>query len=288
MGLQPAPVLATVDRMSSHNRFAKDAFTGGKGGPGVVQKIINQIPPCRVLIEPFAGEATVAATLRPPAEIILVDKVRQPGLALPAAALKVATFIQGDGIAFLDGYKFRGDEFVYGDPPYLLRARSQRGRAYYANEMPDRDHRRWLRVAKAINCRVAISGYHSPLYDDELADWRRIEFEVMTRGGTKAMEVLWMNYPQPTELHDWSHVGDDKRARHRLRKKIRRALLDLMGMPVLERGALFHALSQGMKVGNRTLFEQYAENAAPDPAAPDLVPRDRATPFPVTTAAVRS
>lgn len=141
----------------------------------------------------------------------------------------------------------------------MLAARAQRGRAYYPAEMSDADHARWLRVAKAINCRVMISGYRSPLYDRELAGWRRVEFEVMTRGGKKATECLWMNYPRPLELHDYRFVGDTWRARQRLHRKIRRAVIDLSCMPAIERNALFAALAQVMPGGAAA----HAGNGAP-------------------------
>ncbi len=227
-------------------RFSKE-FIGSKGGQGVFQRIINLIPPHRVLIEPFAGEATIARKIRAPEEIILVDKVKAAGLRLESPAQKCARFILGDGIAFLDAYRFKGHEFVYADPPYLLAARAQRGRAYYAAEMTDQDHKRFLRVARAINCRVMISGFHSPLYDQELADWTTEEFETMTRGGTKSLEVLWFNYPRPDTLHDYRFVGEDFRARCRLRRKIRNAVADLSSMPPLERGAMFEALAAAMR-----------------------------------------
>lgn len=182
----------------------------------------------------------------PPAEIILIDKIRQPGLVLTGAAAERATFILGDGIAYLDGYRFKGDEFVYIDPPYLLESLSARGVAYYQHILSRPDHGRLLRVAKSINVRVMISGYHSPLYDDELSDWRLIEFEVMTRGGTKATECLWMNYPPPVTLHDYRFLGDDFRERERLGRKIRRAVADLVSMPPLERAAMFAALAAAM------------------------------------------
>ena len=35
-------------------------------------------------------------------------------------------------------------------------------------------------------------------------------------------EVLWMNYPEPDELHDISCVGRDYRDRWRLKKLVRR------------------------------------------------------------------
>lgn len=221
-----------------------EKFVGGKSCAGTYHRIINEIPPHRVLIEPFAGEATIARIMRPPREIILVDKVRQPGLQL--AAPDRTRFVLGDGISFCDSYRYKGDEIIYADPPYLLAARLDRGREYYAHELPDAEHRRFLRVMLGVNCRVMVSGYHSPMYDDALADWRRIEFTVGTRGGGTALEVLWMNYPQPTTLHDWRFVGDNFRVRCRLRRKIKRAVADLASMPALERGAMFDALRCAM------------------------------------------
>jgi len=52
-----------------------------------------------------------------------------------------------------------------------------------------------------------ISGYWSELYARELKNWRSISFQAMTRGGFVATEWLWMNYPEPFELHDYSFLG---------------------------------------------------------------------------------
>lgn len=210
---------------------------GGKSADGVFQRIINLIPPCRLLIEPFAGEATIARKIRPPAEIILIDKLRQPGLVVPSAA----RFISGEGISFIERYRYRGDEMIYADPPYLLSTRGHR--EYYADELPDREHERLLRVVKAINCRVLLSGYRSPLYDRELGAWNRIEFKAMTRGGTVATEVLWFNYPKPTVLHDYRFVGDTWRERANHRRQMRRWVARFAALPALERGSVFQSLA---------------------------------------------
>ncbi len=222
-----APELALVDGVNPLR------FAGGKSADGVWQRIVNLIPPHRVLIEPFAGEGTIARKIRPAEETILIDRVRQPGLVLPPGA----RFVLGCGIAFLKTYRWRGDEMIYADPPYLLTTRG--GREYYENEA---DHVRLLRVLKNLNSNVLLSGYRSPLYDRELGEWSQVEFQAMTRGGTVATEVLWFNYPRPVALHDFSVVGEDTRARWRLRKKIRRAVADLASMPGAERGAMFAAL----------------------------------------------
>ncbi len=214
-------------------------FVGGKGADGVWQRIVNLCPPHRVLIEAFAGEGILSRKIRPAAETILIDKVKQPGLELMRPGFR---FVLGDGIQFVKGYKWKGDELLYCDPPYLLTTRGNR--AYYEHEMTEADHRRLLAVLKSINARVLLSGYRSPLYDRELADWNRVEFQAMTRGGTPATEVLWFNYPRPVALHDYSVVGEVHADRWRLRKKIRRAVADLASMPPLERGAMFAAMAR--------------------------------------------
>ena len=62
-----------------------------------------------------------------------------------------------------------------------------------------------------------------------------------TRGGPKE-ESLWMNFPEPTELHDYSFLGDDFRARERIKKKIKRWQEKLAKMDRLERLALMDAI----------------------------------------------
>ena len=228
-------------------------FVGSKAAPGTYHRIINQIPPHRIFIEPFAGRATIARLMRPSAETILIDKAPRPELATLVRARQACHVIAGDGARFLAQYRFRGDEFVYADPPYLLRTRQ--GREYYPHEMTDADHERLLRVLLGLNVRVALSGYRSALYDERLATWRRIEWQAMTRGGTKATEVLWLNYPPPTTLHDYRYVGDHWRDRERLRRKTARAVADLMSMPVLERAALFSAMVDAMRSPAAALSE---------------------------------
>jgi site-specific DNA-adenine methylase len=43
------------------------SYPGGKGGAGVYQAIINQMPPHEVYIEPFLGAGSVLRTKRPAA-----------------------------------------------------------------------------------------------------------------------------------------------------------------------------------------------------------------------------
>ena len=89
---------------------------------------------------------------------------RQNGRRAPAFR-----FDCGDGIDFLRAYKFRGDELVYCDPPYLLATRSS-GKLYRC-EMNELHHQHLLRVIRRIPARVVISGYWSQMYASALKDW---------------------------------------------------------------------------------------------------------------------
>jgi len=146
-----------------------------------------------------------------------------------------------DGIEFLRVFPFTGKDLVYCDPPYLMSTRS--GRRLYKHEMSDVDHRRLLRVIRALPCMVMLSGYWSEAYGEELCDWSLIHFEAMTRGGHTATEYLWFNFPTPSVLHDDQFLGEGFRERERLKRIKVRWVARLKKMPLLDRQALLSAIS---------------------------------------------
>jgi hypothetical protein len=166
--------------------------------------------------------------------------------------------IEGDGIGFLETYAWQGDETVYCDPPYLFSTRRDH-RPIYRCELEDKDHLRFLAVARQIPAPVIISGYWSEMYARELAGWRTISFQAVTRGGALATEWLWMNYPEPAELHDYRYLGESFRERERIKRKISRWVSRLERMPILERRALSAALA---KVGDATRVDPASSEAA--------------------------
>lgn len=216
-------------------------FVGAKGQAGLFQKILNLIPPHRVFLEPFAGLATVARKKRPAEKTLLIDRAQNPALILPAGA----EFITGDGVEFLASYPWRGDEFVFADPPYLPETIA--GRRYYSHIMTAEDHARLLAVLRGLPVPVLLCGYRSALYDAELATWHRDDVRVMTRAHTWRTECLWRNYERPAVLHEFSAVGEDYRARWNLKRCRRRWAARLQRMPAAERSALFAALVDVME-----------------------------------------
>lgn len=217
-------------------------YPGGKGGAGVAQTIINQMPWHSRYHEPFAGEANVYLAKRRAMATYLIE--RDPGQAerLQSYVEGFASVVvsNGCGIQHLQEFPFKKNDLVYADPPYVHSTRTRE--KIYDYELTDLEHHILLNILMKLPCRVIISGYASSLYDDKLKDWRRIEFRAMTRGGVRT-EVLWMNYPEPTELHDYQWLGTDRKERQRIKRKVNRWVGKLQGLPVLERKAIMEAIT---------------------------------------------
>jgi DNA adenine methylase len=96
----------------------------------------------------------------------------------------------------------------YVDPPYPLGLRNP-GNPYdrkhmYRHEMSDDDHAELLIFLTTLIGMVVLSGYASPLYDDALAGWKRVETAAFADGARPRTEVLWIN-PAAAEALDHHH-----------------------------------------------------------------------------------
>jgi hypothetical protein len=215
-------------------------YPGGKNADGVYQFIINQIPPHDEYIELFGGSAAVLR-FKLPADRSYVCEL-SPGAiaALGDVVLPPATIIKKcDGICWLAYHRCSQRTFIYADPPYLPETRSKR--RIYEHEMTFDDHVTLLELLANESCMVALSGYASPLYSEMLGGWRVLEYRVMTRGGPR-IECLWMNYPEPSELHDYRYLGENFRQRERIRRQQRTWSRRLAVMDRLQRLALMSVL----------------------------------------------
>lgn len=129
--------------------------------------------------------------------------------------------------------------FVYCDPPYPLASR--RSGRLYDHELTDEDHANLvatLKHAASAGAMVCVSSYDNPLYREALDGWRTVRFWSTTRGGRMAEECLWMNYPEPDELHDYRYLGSNKRQREKLRRRIRNWTRALQRLPKKQRDAM--------------------------------------------------
>ena len=92
----------------------------------------------------------------------------------------------------------RQDTLFYLDPPYLPSVRSEwkgrSGESAYANELTCVDHEALLKRILGLDGMVAISGYHSDLYDDYLSGWAYAEKQThATANRNPRTEVLWLS-----------------------------------------------------------------------------------------------
>lgn len=85
---------------------------------------------------------------------------------------------------------------LYVDPPYLG---SERTRNYRHEMMSEASHRDLAAVLRSVRATAVISGYASPLYDEDLyPDWHRYTLDTGTSQGgawSARTEVLWSNRP---------------------------------------------------------------------------------------------
>lgn len=222
-------------------------YPGGKNGSGTYQKIINLMPPHRTYIEPFLGGGAIMRAKKPAMASIGIDidaaVIKEWGLN-PPADIPNLTLLQGDAFEYLELKSFPQDCLIYCDPPYLMSTRSSQRQIYAFEMAEEHEHRALLDCLKRQKCMVMISGYWSALYAEVLATWRSYHFEAVTRGRTMATEWVWMNFPEPIELHDYRYLGETFRERERIKRKKSRWIQRLSKMAVLERRAMMMALQE--------------------------------------------
>ena len=239
----------------------QESYFGGKGGDGVYQRIINQIPPHDVWLVPFAGHCAVTRHKRPAETNILweldpevykwwketnpeylvrnMDSMKHPDFSLFLSIMRWVTIGE-------KGTKI----FTYMDPPYLHCTRSSQKR--YPFDFTREQHTELLQLASKLPGMVAISSYPNRLYDQMLIEthgWRKIEFTAQTRGGGRT-EALYMNYPEPTELHDYSYIGNDFREREAIKRRRETIIRKIDKMEGLEKSAMLQYIAAKMKNGD--------------------------------------
>lgn len=192
-------------------------YPGGKGK--CFQHIINLLPKHTTYIETHLGGGSVLRHKAPAKQSIGIDIHPDVIRWWRTHHSRLATFILGNALTILRGYPFTGSEVVYCDPPYLPSTR-KRSRVYQY-DLTEKDHLELLSVLKELPCRVAISGYPSQLYKDELREWNELQFPVKAHDGVRA-ECLWMNYGIPDELHDTRFLGASFRQRQDVKRRMNR------------------------------------------------------------------
>lgn len=120
-------------------------------------------------------------------------------LALVAEALRHAEIESLPALTLIGRYN-TADTLIYADPPYMRRSpQGVRGRMYRW-EMSPAEHAELLAALQAHPGPALISGYRCQLYDERLADWRRVDLPAAAEHGQARIESLWLNREASSRL----------------------------------------------------------------------------------------
>jgi DNA adenine methylase len=242
----------------------RDSYFGGKAGAGVVQTLVNHVPPHDVLLIPFAGHCALSRRIRPCRKLLLLDLDPKVGEWWSSGRLpEHADFRKADGLQLLesiewsssvagtrDGVLAKPDRVcIYCDPPYRLETRTSDSR--YRFDWDDSHHARLLEVATRLSAtgyRILISHYPNQMYDHALRFWNRTDFTGQTRGGPR-IERLYFNF-EITDLHDFrfycgtsSTQTSPRRQREVMKRREQSALRKIRSMAPLERKRFLRRLA---------------------------------------------
>jgi len=222
-------------------------YDGGKNA--VYHHIINQMPPHDVYVELFLGSGAVMRQKKPARQNIGVEIDPLQCSAVKPFLPTAAELFNMDSLQFLRS-QFRllvpsgADVLIYLDPPYLFNTRTYQRNLYGYEFGTEKQHGELLRLLCTLSSSVIISGYASSLYDEILKGWRRVEFKAYDRMHRARTEILWCNFPEPVELHDYSFLGDNRTERQRIKRKKIRWKNRLEKMSSLERMSVMSAIQE--------------------------------------------
>lgn len=212
------------------------SYVGSKAASGLCQNIIAMMPPHDTYIETHLGGGAIMK--RKPSAMNNIGIDLDPQALSNFACDYPVHLVNGCAHHFLSHYDYAGSELIYCDPPYLAQTRTSRH--MYRFDYTERDHVALLTLLKSLPCRIILSGYPSPLYDDLLGDWYTIELQAMSRGGART-EKLWFNYTIE-RVHWASYAGKDFTDRQRIKRKAQRWGRKYQALPPAERLAVLAAM----------------------------------------------
>lgn len=244
--LQKPENIPAVEPVITTAAIKSIGYPGSKFNNGCYHKIINQFPPHLNFVSGFLGTDAVLMHKRPAPESnvgidLNLDKLLPFWKHRTDIEFWKDDFLklihQGNRPLSSTLREWNTQTLFYLDPPYRFESRKGK-RKLYKFELTDEQHTQLLQWAVKVKCMVAISHYPDPVYDELLNQgWRKIEWPVRLHAGY-ATEALYMNYPEPTVLHQYDFLGDDKTDRQRIRRKLARLVGKLNELPAVERNAI--------------------------------------------------
>jgi site-specific DNA-adenine methylase len=219
-------------------------YYGNKANNGILQALINVIPPHDGYAELYLGSGGLLAN-KLPATINLGNDIN-PLISyswkqlysseksfrftcLPA--LSVLRHLELSPISWL----------IYLDPPYLKESR-RAVTDLYVYEMEKPGHIDLLNYVLNSKLKIIISGYASKLYSEALHNWN-LKSVCTSVHGKAAVERLWFNFQVPIALHDYRCLGKNFTDRQRIKRKVQRWKASFDSLPVLEQKLMLEVLT---------------------------------------------
>lgn len=219
-------------------------YPGQKNIPGVIHKIINQIPEFTDFYEPYCGSSAVSSFLSVGdlnRKFYLNDLDSTAKLFLPVRSCMSFSSVPAiDIIQSLRAVPAGSGVFVFIDPPYLHETRPNQT-DLYKFEMSLKDHISLLRILQSFPHKTMVIHPVCDLYNFFLLKWRKKEVKIRYNRKT-SIECLYMNYDPPEKLATYSVLGSDCWDRQRIKRKCQRTIQKFSSMPDLERNKILSAL----------------------------------------------
>jgi DNA adenine methylase len=223
-----------------------DNYRGHKNVNGLFQKIINQVPKHSIYAELFAGSASIFSLFKVKAETNILNDINTEVHNLLCEKYRDENVIlwNRNAIEFIAKmrYVWKKDTFIFLDPPYHHKTIPKEV-DLYEYEMTGFEHVELLNTLTDMKCNVMLIHPKCDLYDEFLHNWRKVEVKVRYHKKT-SIECLYMNYPEPHELQDYSYLGNDCWERQRINRKTTAYVKKFKNMPVLERNCIIKKLNE--------------------------------------------
>jgi DNA adenine methylase len=220
-------------------------YTGNKNLAGLIQKIINQVPSSTEIYDLFCGSAAVSLKLSVGCidiKNIHLNDIDPSVTDKYAFACSTVTNIPAlDIVQSLIALPVDKSTFCFIDPPYLHETRTKKN--HYNHEMTRKDHLQLLRAVRYLKCNVMVIHPVCPLYDWLLSDFRQIVVKIRYNNKT-SIEKIYMNYPEPENLHVKSYTGSDCWDRQRIKRKGDRLINKIEALPAQEKNYILSRIAE--------------------------------------------
>lgn len=228
------------------------SYFGGKGQDGVYQKLINQIPPHDIYVEAFFGGGSIMRRKRPALKNIGYE-LCEDAINRFRGLFGRADIRNECGFTGVIAYRDRANTFMFIDPPYLPSTR--RSNARYNYELTESEHEKLLSLIVDAKCFVMIATYPNEMYEKALKGWRKMPYTSVDRAGNVRDELVYMNYPEPAYLHDYSYLGENKDQRQRIKRKVQTNAKKILGWDTKLRAKFLLEIAPSLTSEERELLE---------------------------------